>query len=102
MLVDKESHLLHLPFYIHANPLDIILSDWQEKKFDLEKAKKFLDSYRWSSYLDYSGKKNFPSVIQSGFLTDYFKGGFKGEMIGWLENIHSESNLENIRDVMLE
>ncbi len=102
VLVDKESHLLHLPFYIHANPLDIILSDWQEEKFDPEKAEKFLGSYRWSSYLDYSGKKNFPSVTQREFLTDYFNNNFKKEMFTWLKDIHSENNLENIKDVMLE
>lgn len=101
-LVNKESHLLHLPFYIHANPLDIILSDWQEEKFDLKRVGRFLNSYRWSSYLDYSGQKNFPSITQREFFNNYFKGNFKKEMDSWMENIHSENKLENIKDVTLE
>ena len=98
VLIDKDEHLLHLPFYIHANPLDIVISGWEEKKFKIEKAEKFLESYRWSSYPDYIGKKNFPSVTQREFLMKYFKGNFKAEMRNWLENI----NLENIKDLVLE
>lgn len=102
VLIEKESHLLHMPFYIHANPLDIIFSGWKEKKFNFEKAIVFLNTYRWSSYLDYAGKKNFPSVIQSEFLVDYFKGNYKKEMHTWLKNIYSENSFESIQEVMLE
>ncbi|MEK7121104.1 MAG: hypothetical protein AAB857_00175, partial [Patescibacteria group bacterium] len=57
-------HFLHLPFYIHFNPLDLSYPEWREDKItDPRGALEFLKSYRWSSHLDYSGIKNFPSVI---------------------------------------
>jgi putative transposase len=35
---------------------------------------KFLESYRWSSFPDYIGKKNFPSVTSRRFLHECFGG----------------------------
>lgn len=71
-LVSEEAHFIHLPFYIHTNPLDLIYGsstpiDWREQE-------KFLENYRWSSYPDYIGKKNFPSVTSREFLLKFFGG----------------------------
>ena len=67
--VQEEPHFLYLPYYIHLNPLDLYEAGWREQRVgDTDKALAFLDSYRWSSYLDYIGKKNFPSVTQRDFL----------------------------------
>ncbi len=100
VLIENESHFIHLPYYIHANPLSIINLDWQEKITNRQKAIKFLESYRWSSYLDYIGKKNFPSVTQRDFLSEFFEGPnqYKKDMNKWLEEI----NLQEIKDIILE
>ena len=75
-LVFSEEHFVYLPHYIHLNPLDLIGIKWREGKVDNpEKAAEFLESYRWSSYLDYIGRKNFPSVTQREFLSEVFGGG---------------------------
>lgn len=71
--VDTDEQFTHLSRYIHLNPIDLAESNWGEKGIkDKSKVFKFLKNYRWSSYPDYIGKKNFPSVINEKFLNQYF------------------------------
>ncbi|UCD55079.1 MAG: transposase [Candidatus Omnitrophota bacterium] len=87
-LLSSEEHFIYLPHYIHLNPLDLIGIKWREGKVDNpEKAAEFLESYRWSSYLDYIEKKNFPSVTQREFLLKVFGGRqeYKQSIYGWLK-----------------
>jgi len=73
ILVTNNTHFLHLPFYIHFNPLDLSHPEWRDNKIsDPKKALEFLKSYRWSSHLDYLGIKNFPSVLNMKHLTEIF------------------------------
>jgi len=75
VIIKDEAHFIHIPYYIHANPLDLVAPEWREKKIaDSQKAFEFLESYRWSSFLDYGGKKNFPSVTQREFLLNVVGG----------------------------
>jgi putative transposase len=61
--------------YIHTNPISLIEPGWKEKGINnLAGAKEFLETYRWSSYLDYLGKKNFPSVTQRDFMLTMMGG----------------------------
>lgn len=74
-LVIKDTHFDWLPYYIHMNPLDLKGIEWREGKVgDPKAALDFLQFYRWSSYHDYIGKRNFPSVTQRGLLLDYLVG----------------------------
>ncbi|MGE4356998.1 MAG: transposase [Candidatus Omnitrophota bacterium] len=75
ILIETDEYLLHLSRYIHLNPVEIIQPDWKEKGIkDLDKVKEFLENYRWSSLLDYLGKKNFSSVIgKKDFILEFFK-----------------------------
>lgn len=96
-----EPHFIHLPYYIHLNPLDLIIPGWRERNIkSYKKAIKFLEDYRWSSYLDYIGKKNFPSVTQRGFLTEFLgePERYRKDTIKWLREI----SFEEIKDVALE
>ena len=69
VLVSSESHFVHLPYYIHFNPLDLTMPEWRKGEIqNYQKAVEILNSFRWSSHLDYIGKKNFPSVTQREFL----------------------------------
>jgi len=55
--------------YIHTNPVAIIFPGWKEKGIkDFKKARNYIENYRWSSYKDYLGKKNFPSITSREFL----------------------------------
>lgn len=99
--VTEEAHFIHLPYYIHFNPLDLKTPEWRERKLkNTATAIKFLEEYRWSSHLDYMGKKNFPSVTQREFLLDCFGGtkGYEDKIKNWLKDL----DLENLEKVTLE
>ncbi|MBI2612602.1 transposase [Candidatus Kaiserbacteria bacterium] len=73
VLIHSRAHFLHVIHYIHLNPLDYVSSarEWRNGRVaDAATAKKRLEQYRWSSFLDYSGKKNFPSVLYPDFFRD--------------------------------
>lgn len=99
--ITEEAHFIHLPYYIHANPLDILSPDWGNRGIiDHKKAMSFLETYRWSSLPDYIGIKNFPSVTQREFLHQFFAGaqGYKNDMTDWLR----EMDLKITQEVSLE
>lgn len=75
ILLEKEAHFIHLPHYIHLNPLDLFMPEWRERKIkDVDGALKFLKQYRWSSFQDYTGIKNFPTVTKQDFLHECVGG----------------------------
>jgi putative transposase len=101
ILIKDEAHFIHLPYYIHLNPLDIAAPEWRDKRIkNYNKAIKFLESYRWSSHLDYLGKKNFPSVTQRNFLLDFFGGHKRYERS--IKSYLKTLDLEDIKDICLE
>ena len=90
--VDNDAHFIHLPFYIHCNPLDYFAPNWRERDVkDYKKAFAYLENYRWSSFPDYIGKKNFPSVTQRDLLLKFFDGPeqYKKSMTSWLKEMDS-------------
>jgi putative transposase len=97
----NEAHFIHLPYYIHLNSLDLKFPEWRDRELkNYQEAMKFLESYRWSSFPDYIGEKNFPSVTQRDFLLEFFEGPeqYKKDTIKWLKEI----DLEEIKDLTLE
>jgi len=71
--ITNEEYLAYLSKYIHLNPVEILQPNWQEKGInDRTQADIFLNSYKWSSYQDYVGIKNFPSVIDKDILSDFY------------------------------
>ena len=89
-----DNYMRHLFGYIHINPLEIEFPEWKDKikKSSINmNMKKFLESYQYSSYLDYVGKdrvekniinpKNFPDYFQNSqsfqdFIENYFISEF--------------------------
>jgi len=67
--LESEAHFLYILHYVHLNPLDYFprASKWRVRnKGTIKNTKDALDyliKYRWSSYLDYCGQKNFPSIL---------------------------------------
>lgn len=100
VLISEEAHFIHLPFYIHTNPIDLIYGS--STSIDWRKKVEFLENYRWSSFSDYIGKKNFPSITSREFLLEFFEGPkeYKKATIEWLKE--RGTNLENIKEVKLE
>ena|SRR3989344_2392459 len=88
--VTEEAHFVYLPYYIHFNPLDLTAPGWREREIPNHKeALEFLEKYRWSSFRDYIGKKNFPSVITSPFLSNFLSSPeqYKKDSLEWLKQI---------------
>ena len=97
--IEDENYLLHLSRYQHINPVELIEPKWKEDGIkDWEKVDKFLENYRWSSYLDYIGKKNFPSVTNRELINFYFKTPeeYKKFISDWLAE-----DLEGVEDLIL-
>ncbi|MGB9681288.1 MAG: transposase [Minisyncoccia bacterium] len=91
ILIKEEAHFIHLPYYIHFNPLDLKFPEWRKGELrDYQKAIRFLNKYRWSSFLDYIGEKNFPSVIRKDFLLKFFNGSqsYKKASYDWLKSLN--------------
>ncbi len=71
--IDTDAHFLHMLHYVHLNPLDYIAGAeyWRERKVQQSAhAIQFLTKYRWSSYQDYCGKNNFPSILTKELFTE--------------------------------
>jgi len=93
--IEEQAHFLHIPHYIHTNPLSLASPNYGDRI-------SILEDYRWSSFPDYIGKKNFPSVTQRDFLLDFYGGSkkYKEETKDWLKN--RPKNLEKIKEVALD
>ncbi len=94
--IKSDQHFVHIPYYIHCNPLDLEKTNgnWRDRNIkSYEVALRFLNQYKWSSHQDYSGIKNFPSVTQREFLLEYFRGieGYKQAIRQWLKDFDFES-----------
>jgi putative transposase len=89
-----DEDLISCVGYVHRNPIDQMSSDGVKrgKKFRRD-AEKFLQTYRWSSYLDYLNTKNFPSVISQKFFTEMFSKNpqdHKNLILDWTETDFSQ------------
>ena len=91
-LLDSEPHFLYIFHYIHLNPLDYVpkAKDWRIRSkehgiTDVKAAIEYLEKYRWSSYLDYCGTKNFPSILTTDFFRETFPD-YKKEIMAYLRS----------------
>lgn len=67
--IKNQEQLKTVFVYIHTNPIALAEPNWKEKGIkNPKKIIKFLKNYKWSSYLDYLGRKNFPSVTERKFI----------------------------------
>ena len=86
--IETEEQLMAVFAYIHINPISLIEPKWKEKGIqNMEKIIEFLENYKWSSYLDYIGKKNFPSVTEREFMLKVVNGeqGCKKIVEEWIK-----------------
>ncbi len=70
-----DNYMRQLLGYIHINPLEIEFPDWKDKlNRPSTDMKKFLESYRYSSYLDYLGEDRVEkNIINIENFPEYFK-----------------------------
>lgn len=99
IVIEKEAHFTYLPFYIHANPLD--LSNYGSST-PIDEKINFLKEYRWSSFSDYIGKKNFPSITSREMFLDFFRNEkeYLEQTKQWIKE--KGENLKEIEKIILE
>ncbi len=85
--VKTDEYLKYLFSYIHLNPVKHIQSDWKEVGIrDLERTKKYLHDYQFSSLPDYSGDRIESSILKKEKFPEYFasKTEIDAELLEWL------------------
>lgn len=100
VLISRDAHFLYILHYIHLNPLDFRKESrtWRERRvIDAASALKHLDAYRWSSYQDYCGTKNVPSILTTSLFGGTSKN-IKKETAEYL----CDMDPKDIRDLALE
>ena len=104
--IKADNQLANLIGYIFTNPVELLEKNWKEEGVrNPKKATKFLESYKWSSYLDYIGILNFPSVTERQFITEFFGGSNKIKEFIEEQILHKsefKKDFEKIKDIILE
>ena len=72
--VDDEPYFRWLFSYIHLNPVKLIDPAWKNRTVNnISKVQDFLNTYTYSSYLDYAGaERSEKAVISPSLLPEYF------------------------------
>ena len=108
VIVQEQAHFTYIPFYIHANPVELMIGKsiyGGSTSIDWKKVMRFLEEYRWSSFPDYIGRKNFPSLTSRDFLSDYFGGAqaIRKDMQKLLQDRENTSkDLNDMRTVLFD
>ncbi len=90
--VNSEAYFLHILNYVHFNPLDYMQADrvWRSRGIQSpERAHAYLLKYRWSSYQDYCGKSNFPSILSTDLFGES-PAKFKKHIFEYSGTSHTE------------
>ena len=94
ILIERDAHFLHIPYYIFSNPIKLIESEWKEKGIkNLKKVIEFLENYKYSSLPDIIGKNNFPEIINKKLFYEIYDTNekkFKKDFIEWLEGFKGD------------
>lgn len=92
ILIETDAHFLHILNYVHFNPLDFHdgSQGWRNGKItSSSEALDFLAQYKWSSYQDYIGIRNFPSTLSKTLFTEVFNNKYKEFVERYLRDVAS-------------
>lgn len=85
---DTDNYLKYLFSYIHLNPVKLVDPAWRKNGIkDFKDSYNFLNSYEYSSYLDYLQiERKIGSIINKNALPKYFdsKEAIEKEIFDWL------------------
>lgn len=91
VLIESESHFLYLLHYVHLNGLDNLpsASGWRERDKgsvgDVAAALQHLEKDKWSSYRDYCGIQNFPSILTKNLYEEQ-EGEYAADLVAYLSD----------------
>jgi putative transposase len=104
--IKNDEQIAHLIRYIFTNPIELLERNWKEEGVkNPQKVIKFLESYKWSNYLDCIGIPNFPSVTERRFITEFFgdPDKIKKFVEDWiLRKSEIRRNFKRIKNIILE
>jgi putative transposase len=89
--VRDQSHFLYVLHYLHLNGLDDLpgARDWRERDKgsirDVNAALRHLKADKWSSFRDYCGERNFPSILTKT-LFESSPGGYERDLQAFLDD----------------
>ncbi len=98
--IERDAHFLYILHYVHLNPLDYLkgAEEWRIRDTGSVKsasaALAYLETYRWSSYLDYAGAKNFPSVLTTSLFQEA-PGEYRSSLRDYLHD--AEQSTDSLR-----
>jgi putative transposase len=86
---DSDNYLKYLFSYIHLNPVKLIQSDWKERGIEnINGTKKYLNDYKYSSFVDYMGvKRKENNILNTKAFPEYFESveDFQNNIFDWLD-----------------
>jgi len=100
ILIARQEHFLYILHYVHLNSLDYLpgAKKWRERDkgtlSDIPKVFDYLKNYRWSSYLDYGGKKNFPSILTTSLFDKALGTDYVSSLKEYLSDRNYDEELE--------
>lgn len=105
--IGNDDQLKTVFAYIHVNPASLVEPKWKDKGIkNSKKVIDFLENYKWSSYQDYIGKRNFPSVTERAFLDEIMGGevGCGKFVKDWVEykGASHKARVKYFDDIVLE
>ena len=96
--LDSDNYLKYQYAYIHLNPIGIIDNGWKEKRIkNMQKAKQFIASYKYSSFQDYLGiQRDENNILSAKSFPEYFESlvDFKAMIYEWL-NFEEDSRIKD-------
>jgi len=94
--LETDRQLKYLFSYIHLNPIKLIDRKWKENGItDLKKSLEYLNTYSYSSFLDYIGEvRKEKAILNLADFPNYFpsENHFKREIIDWLSYREARPN----------
>lgn len=99
--LEHTSHFIHLPHYIHLNPLDMIEPKWRTGNVkNFSRAMDFVKTYPWSSLQYYLSPAEQSNILERDFLSECIgtPQNFVNQICEWL----LRTKIDFVRDYILE
>jgi putative transposase len=96
---ENDEYLKYLFAYINLNPIGIIENEWKEHLIANKKvAEEFLNTYKYSSYLDYKNEEVRPesSILNKLAFPEYFEKStdFTDYLKDWIAGINEDFDVK--------
>ena len=98
--IKTHEHFLYLPHYIHLNPITMMQKPLKNNARAIQQKLNFLKSYRWSSYRDFIGEKNFLSPLSHMLIQELYGTNeeYKQSITEWLRDVKNDELKEVVFD----